>query len=459
MMLPVDTKIFPNNDGVYVVGGALRDIQCGRTPFDYDLVVQQDPKRYADRLASNTSGHVVELGRPGHIMIRVITKNHVFDITPINGATIEEDLQRRDFTINAMALELSSGILIDPFGGRQDIDTRTIRMVDDDAFRNDSVRLIRAYRLMAMYEFAIEAQTAAAIRRDAYLIQEAAGERVREEFFKILQCTESYRTISQMPDTDILSAIFPELHQTQHNRPVYGLERDHVARALQAYQYLEVILNSEHHLLSAMTTLPPRDSDRKRIILLKCAMLLHDIGELLQTKIPGDDSYRIYDENKKSALLAKKICQRLRFSRYETDFVEFMIRNQSRLVFLFYAQQKKISVQRATVRFFLKCSNKTPYLLLFSLAKMNGSQVADRKVKSEFKAFIFKLLHHYLSDFRLRVTATPLLNGNDLIREFDLTPSPLFRRVLQRVQEEQMLNPKMTRKEAIKIVDELLKKL
>jgi hypothetical protein len=69
------------------------------------------------------------------------------------------------------------------------------------------------------------------------------------------------------------------------------------------------------------------------------------------------------------------------------------------------------------------------------------------------------MLHHYLSDFRLRVTATPLLNGNDLIRKFDLTPSPLFRRVLQRVQEEQMLNPKMTRKEAIKIVDELLKKL
>jgi hypothetical protein len=90
---------------------------------------------------------------------------------------------------------------------------------------------------------------------------------------------------------------------------------------------------------------------------------------------------------------------------------------------------------------------------------MNGSRVADRKVKSEFKAFILKMLHHYLSDFRLRVTATPLLNGNDLIRKFDLTPSPLFRRVLQRVQEEQMLNPKMTRKEAIKIVDELLKKL
>ena len=459
MLLPVNTKIFPNKDGVYVVGGALRDVQCGRTPLDYDLVVQQDPKKYADRLASNTSGHVVELGRPGHIMIRVITKDHVFDITPINGATIEEDLQRRDFTINAMAFELSSGILIDPFGGRQDIETKTIRMVDDDVFRSDSVRLIRAFRLMAMHEFAIEAHTAAAIRRDTYLIQEAAGERVREEIFKILQCTESYRTISQMADSDILSAIFPELHQTQHNKPVNILVRDKVARALQAYRYLEVILNSEHHWLSAMTALPPQCKDQKRIILLKCAMLLNDIGELLKTKIPGDDSHRIYDENKKSALLAKKICQRLRFSKYETDFIECMIRNQSRLVFLFYAQQKKISVQRATIRFFLKCADKTPDLLLFALAKMNGSQVADRNVKVEFKAFILKLLQHYLSDFRLRVSVTPLLNGHELIGEFDLTPSPLFRRILSRVKEEQLLNPKMTRAQAIDVVQKLLKKL
>jgi len=459
MMLPVDTKIFPNKNGVYVVGGALRDVRCGRTPFDYDLVVQQDPKRYADRLASNTSGHVVELGRPGQIMIRVITKDHVFDITPINGATIEEDLQRRDFTINAMAFELSSRILIDPLGGRQDIDTKIIRMIDDDAFRNDSVRLIRAYRLMAMYEFAIEAQTAAAIRRDTFLIQKAAGERIREEFFKILQGTESYRTISQMADTDILAAIFPELHQAQHYRSGSGSKRDNVAHALQAYRALEVILNSKHHGLSSMTPSHPQDSDHKRITLLKCAILLHDIGESLETKIPGDDSHRIYDGNKKSALLAKKICQRLRFSRYETDFIEFMIRNQSRLLFLFYAQRKKTSMQRAIIRFFLKCSDKTPDLLLFALAKMNGSQVADRNLKAEFKAFILNLLHHYLSDFRLQLSATPLLNGNDLISEFGLTPSLLFRRVLTRVEEEQLLNPKMTRKDAIKFVEALLKKL
>jgi len=460
MMLPIDTGIFPNKNGVYVVGGALRDVQCGGTPFDYDLVVQHDPKKYAACLAANTSGHVVELGRPGQIMIRVITKYHVFDITPINGATIEEDLQRRDFTINAMALELSSGILVDPLGGRQDIDTKTIRMVADDIFRNDSIRLIRAYRLMAMYEFAIEPLTAAAIRRDIHLIQEAAGERIREELFKILQCTESYRTISQMAAAAALDGIFPELrHAQQHNQSVNGAVRDHVAHTLQAYRYLEVMLNSKHHVLSAITPSHLQNTDRRRTILLKCAMLFLDIGESLKTKEPADVLHRIYDGNKKSALVSKYICRRLRFSRYETDFIEFLIRNQSRLLFLFHAQQKKTSVQRAIIRLFLKCSDKTPDLLVFALAKMAGSQGTDRNEKAEFKEFVLKLLHDYYSVFRLRMSAAPLLTGNDLVSEFDLTPSPLFRRVLSQVKEEQLLNPKMTRREAIQLVEVFLKKL
>jgi poly(A) polymerase len=120
MMLPFDTNIFPHKGEVYIVGGSIRNLMCDRTPFDYDVVVQVDPASFAKRLAAKTSGRFVELGKHGQTMQRVVTKDLLFDIMPLKGATIEEDLLQRDFTINAMAVAVSSGSLIDQLGSRQD---------------------------------------------------------------------------------------------------------------------------------------------------------------------------------------------------------------------------------------------------------------------------------------------------------------------------------------------------
>ena len=117
MKLPFDIEIFPEKPGVYVVGGTIRDLLCGRKPFDYDLAVSQDAEVFAKRLADKTSGHVVELGKHGYKMMRVVTGDHFFDIMPLSGNDIFSDLRNRDFTINAMAVEVSSGNLVDPLGG------------------------------------------------------------------------------------------------------------------------------------------------------------------------------------------------------------------------------------------------------------------------------------------------------------------------------------------------------
>ena len=146
MILPFDTNIFPHKSGVFIVGGSIRDLMSNRTPFDYDVVVQHDVASFTNRLASKTSGRLVELGKQGQVMRRVITKDLIFDIMPLNGANIDEDLLQRDFTVNAMALSVSSGSLIDHVGGRRDLVSNKIRMVSKDVFRKDPVRLIRAYR-------------------------------------------------------------------------------------------------------------------------------------------------------------------------------------------------------------------------------------------------------------------------------------------------------------------------
>ena len=103
----------------------------------------------SEKIAEKTSGHLVEIGKSGQMIFRVVSKNNIFDISPISGSFIEDDLFDRDFTINALAFDLSSGKIIDCMNSLQDIADRKIRMVSKTAFQKDPIRLIRAYRMEA----------------------------------------------------------------------------------------------------------------------------------------------------------------------------------------------------------------------------------------------------------------------------------------------------------------------
>ena len=155
-MLPFDTNIFPLKTGVFLVGGSVRDLMAGRVPYDYDLAVRQDPADFASGLATAIGGRIVALGKQGQKMLRVVTRERIFDIMPVNGPSIESDLRLRDFTINAMAVEVASGSLIDPLGGQKDLAAKTVRMVSPEVFQQDPVRLVRAYRMAAIFNFSID---------------------------------------------------------------------------------------------------------------------------------------------------------------------------------------------------------------------------------------------------------------------------------------------------------------
>ena len=173
-MIQFNSKIFPQTKGSYIIGGSIRDILLGRIPTDYDIAVTENPEKYAKKIAANTTGHLVAMGKPGQTIIRVVSSDNIFDITSLNGKSIEDDLKKRDFTINAMAYELSSGEIIDCLGGLRDLDDKKIRMVSKNVFRKDPIRLIRAYRIGACLDFEIESQTVSLIRENADLIQNSA---------------------------------------------------------------------------------------------------------------------------------------------------------------------------------------------------------------------------------------------------------------------------------------------
>ena len=458
MKIPIDTTIFPQLKGVYIVGGSIRDLMCGRTPIDYDLAVQPDAEMFARRLASRTSGHIVEMGRPGQKMQRVVTKDHFFDILPINGEAIEEDLRQRDFTINAMAVEVASGSLIDQLGGKQDLSKKKIRMVAGDVFCKDPVRLIRAYRLAAAFNFNIDEHTQAAITRDADLIRQSAAERIREEFFKILQCEKSHGYLSRMAQCGLLFSVFPELKELKNYRSSGNDAGDLFEQTLNSYFYLEKLLDPADSIHVATDPQFYRASNTSRTTLIKWAVLFHDIGRPVAPRsVSAGKSVHYCAHAAISAVIAKKICHRLRFSSRQASTIESIIRHHSQPFYLFKVAQKKASIQKAFIRFFMRCGDITPDILVHALAVFRGRRSTGHPEIQKFSDFVSELMQTYTSVLRPRSSLPSPINGDVLIAEFGLAPSPLFQRILRLVEEERLARDVLTRSEAIKLVESLLK--
>lgn len=446
----------PKTKGAYIVGGSVRDLLLGKLPADYDIAVIENPKPFAEKIAKKTSGRLVELGKPGQMLFRVVSKNYVYDISPIAGASIEDDLLKRDFTINALAWDLSSKRVIDCVDGQKDIADRKIRMVSKTVFQKDPIRLIRAYRISATLDFNIEQQTNAAIKDNAELLQTSAGERIRSELFKILTTSNSYYFLSQMGKTGVLQAIFPELTDLQtcfQNR--YHLF-DVFKHTMKAYSHLETILNDCHNFLPETNGQFKPCTDTFKGALLKCSILLHDIGKPLARTIDKKGNIHFYGHGKKSADMTKNIVHRLRFSNHEASYVDFIIRNHIRPLFLFIAHQNKTITQKGITRFFLKCGKYAPDLLIHAMADIKGKGNKSDERNEAFINFAREMVKYYFSYFQPEKSKPSLITGRDLINNFALTPSPLFKKILRRVEEARISKKINTKDEAMALVKKIL---
>ena len=457
MQLPIAPDIFPEKTGVYVVSGSIRDLLSGRKPLDYDLAVGHDPELFARRLADATSGHAVELGKHSFKMIRVITGDHLFDITPISGDGIISDLRDRDFTINAMAMEVSSGNLIDPLEGQKDLKAGKVRMVSRDVFRRDPLRLIRAYRMASMFAFSIDKDTRAAIAEDAELIRKTAGERIREELFKILLNTGSHLYLTQMAQSGLLFGIFPEFLNLKQLRLHPNDPRTVFDQTLDAYDQLEKLLNPDGNFRQS-TGLPFRDAQGSRSVLLKWSLLFHDLGLGKTTQTPTgapDGNYSMQADN--SAAMAQIICKRLKFSRRQTETIGFIIQHHFRPYALFQDHPNmEEDVSKGFIRLFLLCRGMTPDVLLHALAEYAVKKGSNKAQNREFEKFIHSLIGQYYTVLRPRASLPPPISGQDLIEEFGMKPSKEFRYILTRVEEDRLAKNTYSREDALRLVESLL---
>jgi tRNA nucleotidyltransferase (CCA-adding enzyme) len=200
-LFPALRSLPPN---AYVVGGAVRDLLLGAHPADIDVACL-DPQACARTLRRK----VIRLGREEHVSAyRVVDGAHVYDFAALLDGSIDADLGRRDFTINAMAVDLAGGALLDPYGGRRDLAARLVRMVDAKNFDDDPLRMLKAIRMAVRLDFAIDAATVAAIRPRAAAIAGVAAERVAYELSVIFAAGAFRRAVALLRQTELDVPLF-----------------------------------------------------------------------------------------------------------------------------------------------------------------------------------------------------------------------------------------------------------
>jgi putative nucleotidyltransferase with HDIG domain len=305
---------------IYIVGGAVRDILMEKKVSDWDFATNAKPEEittiFSKAFYNNKFGTV-----------GLAQDKQVYEITTYRsegiyrdfrhpekvtwGETIEEDLKRRDFTINAMALRFIPDKplkVVDPFDGQQDLEKKIIRAVGDpnQRFSEDALRLLRAIRIATELGFLIESETSLAIQKNAPLIKKISGERIRDEIFKILATDHPADGFQILKNLDLLKEILPELEAC------FSIEQASPGR--------HHIYDVGTHSLKSLENCPSKDP------LVRFATLLHDIGK---PKVQGRDSkgaITFYNHEVVGARMAREIGNRLHLSRQQREKLIALVR-------------------------------------------------------------------------------------------------------------------------------------
>jgi len=459
--LPDDLlNALPAAPGAYLVGGTVRDLLLQRRPTDIDIVVEGRAAAFAQALADRVGARVVPIGKGGLTTYRVASRKVLIDVTALTGPSLENDLRRRDFTVNAMACHLQDHRLVDILDGRRDIEARCIRMVSERAFVDDPLRLLRAFRMAAALDFVIAPETIAAIGRQGHRILQPAGERLGSEFMQLLACPSSADQIRAMAESGLLTGLIPEMQPMHGCRQNRHHDFDVFTHTLKAYAALEICLQTADRLSAALGRRYRQAPCRKKTpAILKYAALLHDIGKPPTRRTDAAGDVHFHGHARRSALLAEAVHERLRLSTTECEQARAIITNHGRPMDLLAAHRAQTLHRKGINRFYRDCDPWTPEVLLHALGDTMGKKrIPDTAVETTLN-FIRSLIDDYFRRYRPLAESRPLVSGRDLMHHFGLQPSPLIGDLLRAVEEERLAGRIVSRAEAMVQAAEYLARL
>ena len=463
----------------YLVGGFVRDVLLGRDTVDIDIAVAADALEVAPRIATAFGGRYVlldEVNRVGRVILATegATKGQwQLDFTTLKG-TIEQDLAQRDFTIDAMAVNLgeldednAAMQLIDPFDGWGDLSRGVIRAVSPNAFKLDAARLLRAVRLAAELGFSLDTETEALIQRHCHLIASVAGERIRDELLRLLAIPQS-KFFPYLDELGLLTAIIPELNQLKGVRQPKEHFWDVFEHSIKTVVAVDFLLNeggwesASEEVLDAVpwsATLAHHfdqevSSGSNRRSLIKLAALLHDIAKPQAKAIDEGGRMRFLGHAREGAAIAVNIMERLRFSGKEVRLVEIMVRYHLRPGQM---SHDELPSSRAIYRYFRDTGEAGIDVLFLSLADHLATR-GPRLIMARWQEHAQMVEYVLAQRFQEGGLVVPpkLIDGHDLINVFGMSPGPKVGQLLEAVSEAQAVGELTTRQEALAYIREKL---
>ena len=417
---------------LYLVGGSVRDLLQNKPVKDWDMTTDATPeemlKLFPNAFYDNSFGTVgipdESLKETEHTGIVEVTtfrtergytdRRHPSEV--FWGKTIEEDLSRRDFTMNAIAIELTdkpitseSATIIDPYNGQKDIQNKLIRAVGDpnERFKEDALRLIRAIRFAAQHGFEIEEKTLRAITNDSAILVEIAGERIRDEILKLLGSNYPYEGVMLLKNTGILYQILPELMEG------IGVSQKRPGRHHKDDVFTHNVLSLKH--------CPSNDP------IVRFATMIHDVGK--PRVVSSDENGLVIFHNHEiiGARMAYDICDRFRFSKKQREKVTKLIRWH-----MFTVDEH---ITDSAVRRFIRrigVENVKDMMDLRVGDRLGGgTQTAESWRLKLFKERVEKQLAP--APFSINDLA---INGNDIMKELNMKPGPKVGELLQKLFDE-----------------------
>lgn len=435
--------LFEKGFKVYVVGGAVRDLLLDKEVTDWDFTTDARPeditKIFPESFYDNSFGtvgvsmdHIREMMTESGVDFKPdeAWENQVFEVTTFRkeygysdkrrpdhiewGDSIEDDLKRRDFTINAIALQVDSKNsdeinIIDPYQGKKDLADRLIRAVGSpqERFREDALRMMRAIRFGAQLGFVVETQTLEAINEQAELLRYISQERIRDELLKVIASDHPADGINILYNSGLLKYIIPELLDTRG--------------VIQGGRHKYDVWN---HSLESLRQCPSTDP------IVRLATLLHDIGKPKTARAQGPRGVTFYGHEVVGARMAKSIGQRLRLPKKDVQRLFILVRWH---MFTYNPEMTDAAIRRFIRRVGLENINDM-MLLRVGDRKGGGSRATSWRLR-ELQQRIGENLYEPLSIRDLKIT------GHEVMEILEIKPGRRVGEVLKALFEEVLDDP------------------
>jgi poly(A) polymerase len=459
------SQIIPPGLEVHLVGGAVRDNLLNLAIHDMDFVLDRDSIAIARRLADTfqaafylldserDTGRVI-LTEPGN-------KRLILDFSLRRGPDLESDLRARDFTINAMALDIRRPQkLIDPLCGARDLHSKLLRACSTQAFMDDPLRILRGVRLAATFGLRIQPDTLQFMRQAIPELPRVSQERVRDELFRILGSSQPVSGLRTLEWLGVLPSILPELHQLKG----FPQPPPHIAdiweHTLSVIQDLEVIINvlsldydpdiasnlwgglvslrlgryreQIHAHLNALT-----NPDRSVRDLLLFAALYHDAAKPKSLVTDETGKIHFYGHDEMGSQLVVQRARELRLTNEEISRLGTVVRGHMRPIFL--AREQSLPSHRAIYHFFRDTGVAGVDICLLSLADTMATYGPGlpQALWEHHLDTIRTLLEAWWERREENINPSPLINGNELMAQLEIKPGPEVGRILEAIREAQ----------------------